>query len=126
MIYLSKEPNLHDLPSRIEQGISIDCIHCTMIYPDVNRPDCPECHGKKRYFLPAQMMDKSSSQRTIINEIFNNKELLTFFLLEGQNLTGEKKEVIKSKCFALLRKTVIYNFDLKDLLVEIVRELDKT
>ena len=113
--------------SQKEQGVLIDCISCTIIYPEGERPDCPECNGKKKYFLPAQMMDKLSSHKIIMNDLNNLLKLnvdLNFVFFNTQDLSSDNVNLLKDAYFNLLKKVLIYNFDLKDFLIQNIKNLD--
>lgn len=110
-----------------EQGVLIDCIQCSIIYPDKDRPDCPECHGKKQYFLPAQMLDKTSSQKLVVHELMQllkNETFLEKGYFNSQDITSEQEKQLKSICLKLLKNIVIYNFDLKPFIADVIRKLD--
>lgn len=110
-----------------EQGLLLECIHCTVLYPSEERPNCPECKGAKMYFVPAHMMDKESSQNMIITE------LSTFFKEQNDFLpvhehadvfTQENAEKLRKEGFRLLKKLIMYDFDFQEYLKDLIRQLE--
>ena len=114
-------------PFEREQGIIIECIHCTILYPNENRPNCPECKGAKSYFIPAQMMDKQSSIRYIITELIKilaNQENLKDFD-NTESLPVDTLDIMRNNLFNLLKNIVIYNFNVKNICKDLILDIDK-
>ena len=112
---------------RQDQGVLFDCIQCSIIYPGEERPDCPECHGKKNYFLTAQMVDKISSQKLVVNDLIQlikNENILEKSYFNSTSISSEQEKLLKKICLKLLKDIQIYNFDLKLFLADVVRKLE--
>lgn len=111
-----------------EQGVLVDCIQCTIIYPGKDRPNCPECKGTKSYFLPAQMMDKVSSQEMIVKKLlsfFKNLDKIDDINTFIRKMNLEQTTKMREACFILLRTVVIYNFELRVVLKDMILNLDE-
>ena len=54
-----------------------DCIHCSLLYPELKGNGCPICNDEFHIFKPAQMMDKSSSQIKIFRKLFTLFDLIS-------------------------------------------------
>ena len=111
-----------------DQGLLIDCIHCTILYRGTERKKCPECMGAKSYFVPAQMMDKNSSQTMIITEIITFiKEQSNFLLVNTkiESLTTDDIKKVRREYFNLLKKLIIYQFDLQEYIKNSILQLDE-
>ena len=110
-----------------EQGLLLECIHCTILYPGEDRPNCPECKGAKSHFVPAQMMDRSSSQTMIITEISKFIKEQSKLLTINENIDLLSKDHIdkmREEGFRLLKKLIMYDFDLQEYLKDLIRQLD--
>ncbi|MCY3412226.1 MAG: hypothetical protein INQ03_11385 [Candidatus Heimdallarchaeota archaeon] len=99
-----------------EQGIMLRCVYCTEIFPDIK--ECPKCDGKKEFFRPARMMDKYTSQRELV---MNLKE---FFSLFDEKCIYEPHlpEEDAQRMYFLIEKLGIYNFNLRETLIDLLRE----
>ncbi|MHA2503162.1 MAG: hypothetical protein ACXAE3_09845 [Candidatus Kariarchaeaceae archaeon] len=95
------------------QGLRMDCILCTVINEEVD-PNCPECKGAKTYFQPARMMDRQTSSMDIFDSI------VQVFGKEELDLMSMNKDEI----YELLKKVMIYHFDIKRTLIEMYKELE--
>lgn len=104
------------IPIPTEQGAIQSCIYCDLIYPET-KGNCPECNNSGPAFREAQMMDRDSSSRMILN-IMNDIDLSDYHEIEE---TEEKRK----KLISLLREIVLYRFDIKDALVTRIRDLDQ-
>lgn len=109
-----------------EQGLMMDCIYCTMIYPNLNSEECPKCHGKVHCLQPAQMMDEESSQRSIL------ESLKVFFAnLDGNIISGNKEGLtegeineLEEKLYSIIKKLSIYNFNLQRAFIDVYRNIN--
>lgn len=113
-----------------EQGLEMHCLYCKVIYPDLDSPNCPICHGTSTFFQPARMMDEATSQITLLRELaeffaFSSEKTIRFsdpsFNEIGQNTQKELKE----RVFDLLKKVEIYQFDLRQTLINMYQQLDQ-
>lgn len=105
----------------MEQGVMTDCIYCTVVYTEL-RGKCPRCGNKGPTFKPAQMMDRESSQRAVLDCLFS--------LAGGErgiNNNDDKPAgmAYRRELIGLLKMMTIYNFDLKDAIVARIRDLDR-
>ena len=110
-----------------EQGTMMTCVYCTTVYPDLYTKDCPICKGKKNFFRPARMMDKESSQ-TYMFEILSSffKELPSIhFPLSSEEITKEEAIKIKNIALGILNDLILYNFDFKDAIVNLIRNIEE-
>lgn len=120
--------NQTDLPSshHPEQGLLMNCIYCHLVYPDLKNNDCPVCKDNNQFFKPAQMMDKASSQIRLFQELSH-----LFQTLKTENIPPSSSELskeelleLKDKTYSLLESIVMYNFDIKDGIIELIRDFD--
>ncbi len=94
------------------QGLLLDCVYCNLIHPELKgKKECPHCHGQTPKFKPMQMMDKTSSEHSVMNMIIEMKYT--------DDLEQYKKDLI-----GLLTEVEVYNFDLKSALITIIRDLE--
>ena len=95
-----------------EQGVLAECVYCKYIHPELKgTKNCPKCHGMTPKFREAQMMDKESSQKEILDIILK---------LEYTNDSSK----LKNNFLRLLDIMEIYNFDLRFALVNAIREIE--
>lgn len=97
-----------------EQGVYIDCIYCKVIYPEINSINCQWCKGESGYFRPARMMDKHSSDKYIMDI------LKPFF--ENYDMNEEVDEGTRKRMVGIVEAISIYNFDLKQALIDTIRQ----
>ena len=94
-----------------QQGTLVDCVYCKYVRPELKGEQCPVCHGRTPEFRPARMMDTPTSQMEIlqkIEEIYCHKNELDF----------------KQGLLTLLTHIDLYNFDLKDAIINQIRYLE--
>ena len=97
-----------------EQGVYIDCIYCKIIYPEVNSINCKKCKGEGGYFRQARMMDQQTSSNYVIdvlNSFFHNVDVHEVI-----------DDSVTSQLIGLVELLSIYNFDLKQSLIQIIRQ----
>ena len=93
-----------------EQGCMVDCVYCSSILPNMKwTGQCPYCHGHSPYFKPMQMMDRSTANRQLLFEIFSQD-------------SPELYSMQESYAVNLLTKIEVHNFDLKQALIEFLKE----
>lgn len=96
-----------------EQGCLVDCIYCKYIHPEFqNSKNCPKCHGETPYFQPAQMMDQYSSSKHILYRIFELPKDIS-------------EEQLYNHVYHLLKEIEIYGYDLKQSLIDYLKENEK-
>ena len=105
----------------MEQGVQTDCIYCTEVYPEL-RGKCPVCGTGGPTFMPAQMMDRESSMRAVLDQLFS--------LAEGEQGICENDDksagmAYRRELIGVLKSMAIYNFELKDAILARVRDLDR-
>ena len=103
------------IPIQPEQGAIQSCIYCDLIYPET-KGNCSECDNSGPGFRQAQMMDRESSSRMILN-MMNEIDLSDFHDIERAE--EKRKELI-----SLLGDVVLYDFNIKGALVTRIRDLD--
>ncbi len=106
---------------QMEQGVQTDCIYCNEVYPEL-KGKCPVCGNRGPKFTPAQMMDRESSQRAVLDRLLS--------LAEGErgiNNNDDKSAVLayRREIIGVLKSIVIYDFELKGALVCRIRDLDR-
>ncbi len=95
-----------------EQGVQADCVYCKYVRPELKGTEkCPKCHGVTPKFREAQMMDKQSSGHKILRRILALKHT-------------EDLAKLKDDFLGLLDAMDIYNFDLKDAIVNAIRLIE--
>ena len=95
-----------------EQGCLIDCVYCKYIRPDLQGKSlCPKCHGVTPYFQPSRMMDKTSASKMILSGLINNP---------NQMKLNEEQDFLLN----LLKNIEIYSFNLKDAIIQQLRDLE--
>ena len=106
------------------QGLLMECIYCSLIFPELKNNNCPVCKDKNIFFQPAQMMDKNSSQ------IYLMQKLSLFFQVLAQDippnmndLSDERIQEIKDNSLSILNNIAKYNFDLQEALIDLIRGL---
>jgi hypothetical protein len=106
-----------ELPfDRMDQGCLTTCAYCTEVHPELNgSADCPYCHGQQTKFRPARMMDRQTSLDEVLHSVLN------FALEMGQELSQER---LQFGLLSLLDMVNLYNFDLKEALIQKIRSLD--
>ncbi len=106
---------LSQIPDQPEQGAIQGCIYCDLIYPET-KGNCPECMNSGPGFRQAQMMDRESSSRMILN-IMNEMDLSDFNQIEE---AGAKRE----RYISLLKDIILYDFDIRSALITRIKDLD--
>ncbi|MHA1674689.1 MAG: hypothetical protein ACTSYI_13805 [Promethearchaeota archaeon] len=94
-----------------EQGCLVNCVFCSYILPNLKGNDqCPYCHGNSLYFKPMHMMDRSTANRQLLHEIFSQDSPDLYSMQESYAVN-------------LLTKIEAHNFDLKQALIDFLKEL---
>ena len=88
----------------------MNCIYCYIIYPEL-KGNCPKCGKAGGGFRAAQMMDRESSSRMIL-DMMNDTDLL-----------HDRNEEKRERLISLLRDVVLYDFDLVSALALRIREM---
>lgn len=112
-----------DDPMHMEQGAMMDCRYCRDIYPDL-KGECPSCRGGGPSFRPARMMDKETSLREVLPGVLGLWELE----LKIREAEESDQDLIKHYRNALIRTVEeigLYDFNIKDALVQRIRDLDQ-
>lgn len=95
-----------------DQGCLVDCVYCKWIQPELlHTTKCPLCHGKTPYFQSMRMMDSYTSRREILMD-----------LLEREVGSEKENEWTTSRLLKLLTKINVYDFDLKQAIIELIQE----
>ena len=109
----------------MEQGTEMECVLCTVIYPELKGKECPICKGAGFYFQPARMMDLYTSRREMLNYLY----YFTMNRDKFERMDPEEKEKmaldIRNEAIGMIKKIIIYNFELKETLIDLVHELDE-
>jgi len=105
----------------MEQGVQTDCLYCTEVYPEL-RGRCPVCGNGGPTFTPAQMMDRESSMRAVLDQLFS--------LAEGEQRIRENDDksvgiAYRRELIGVLKSMAIYDFELKDAIVARIHDLDR-
>lgn len=95
----------------MRQGVELECVNCNLIQGKIVS-NCKYCKGTGSYFKPAQMMDKESGTTYIWNEL---QQYLDEELHESNDI---------GILYTLLEKVLIYNFDVKEYLVERIKKIE--
>ena len=106
----------------MEQGLWTECVYCTMVNTEIGK-DCPYCNGNFYYFQPAQMMDKSSSQQMILKSLTELKPIFDTYYSNEEDKNNAA--YLKKMLLGILKDVNIYNFDLKDALINYIRWLEE-
>ncbi|MHA1785882.1 MAG: hypothetical protein ACTSVY_05170 [Candidatus Helarchaeota archaeon] len=104
-----------------EQGVEMECMYCSVLYPEFKGKSCPVCDGKGIVFQPARMMDEFTSREEIFQDLFEFLRHRDEFKLDEKPDLPQK---IKNSAINILKKVVIYNFNMKDALITLIHELD--
>ncbi len=125
-----KEPRKNDekfdFPP-LEQGLLIECIHCKVLYPELDSSDCHWCQGAGQYFQPARMMSPELSQQVLLQQLIEYcRDWGSFLINHESSLDDAMKENLRKKSLNLLQNILIYNFDLKESLIQLIRTLDSS
>jgi len=113
-----------------EQGLEMECLYCTKIYPELREKECPVCKGARFIFQPAQMMDVETSERAIfthLSEFLQNYYKHELDVGHAEKDFEKKKklaETAKNDAINLIKKIHIYNFNLSEALIHLVHEID--
>jgi hypothetical protein len=107
--------DLSQIPIQPQQGAIQSCIFCDLIYPKT-KGNCNECNNSGSGFRSAQMMDRESSSRMILNSM-NEIDLSDFHEIEEVKMKRER-------LISLLRDIVLYHFDISEALVTRIKDLD--
>jgi hypothetical protein len=99
---------------RQDQGLSMECVYCTLVRPDIGG-DCPECHGARVRFQPARMMDGPTSRDHVLSRFFHH----------GAVLPGSGGATERDRLLALLEEVVIYGFDPALALAEALHRVEE-
>jgi len=75
--------------------------------------DCPICHGNTPYFQPMRMMDAFTSRIETINKFLRIKREV-------------EPEMLKRQLLGLLTDVIVYNFDLKEALIDYIRYIENS
>lgn len=89
-----------------EQGTTINCVYCQVIYPDFPSKDCSVCKGVGSYFLPARMMDRFTQNIELLQDLQYYFQAIQEEPLDAQRL------------FHLIEKLHLYRFDLLEALIQ--------
>ena len=115
-----------------DQGIEMECVYCTKIYPELRDKGCPVCKDVRFIFQTAQMMDVDSSERAIFAHLseflqYYNKHELDLEYTD-KNFETKKKlaETAKNDVINLIKKINIYNFNLEEALIHLIHKFDMT
>ena len=96
-----------------QQGTMVDCVYCKYVHPELKgKSTCPVCRGDTPSFRPARMMDRHTSRRDVLKHLFSIQR-------------SEKDEEFKNTLVRLLTRIDIYNFDLKEALIDQIRDLEE-
>lgn len=106
---------LPQIPIQPDQGAIVGCVYCELIYPE-RKGSCPECNNSGLGFRQAQMMDRDSSSRMILNSM-NDIDLSDLHEIE-------QVEMKRKRLIALLEDITLYGFDIQEALVRRIKELD--
>ncbi|NHI93724.1 MAG: hypothetical protein EAX96_14655 [Candidatus Lokiarchaeota archaeon] len=113
-----------------EQGVQMECIFCTKLYPELRKKGCPACKGVGFIFQPAQMMDVDSFEREIFSHLHEflhhyYKDKLDFdFIEKGFEEKKKLAKNAKNDAINLLKKLHIYGFDLSEALIRLIHKID--
>lgn len=105
---------------QMNQGAEIQCAYCGVAYPEL-KEECPECQGAGGRFKQAQMMDKESSSRQVLDQ------LLELFQFEHDLREKDDRDLAITYRRALLNMIEnidLYQFDIKDALAIRLKDLD--
>ena len=95
-----------------EQGTFVDCVYCGLIKPELKgTKQCPKCGGVSRAFKAMRMMDRSTSERELLDRIFRIQ-------------LNQEGKLPKDDLINLLTSVVVYNFDFKSGLINLIREIE--
>ncbi len=95
-----------------EQGTIVDCVYCGLIKPELKGTKrCPKCGGVSSSFKAMRMMDKNTSGRELLDRIFRIQ-------------MNQEGELPKDELINLLTSVVVYNFDFKSALINLIREIE--
>jgi hypothetical protein len=87
-------------------------VYCGLIKPELKGTKrCPKCGGVSRSFKSMRMMDKNTSGRELLNRIFRIQ-------------MNQEGELLKDELINLLTSVVVYNFDIKSALINLIREIE--
>lgn len=101
-------------PAMPEQGALQGCVYCGVIYPEL-KGNCPRCGKAGGGFRTAQMMDRDSSSRMIL-DVMNDLDISSCHEAED---AGAKRESLIS----LLKDISLYDFDIVSALALRIREM---
>jgi hypothetical protein len=95
-----------------EQGTIVDCVYCGLIKPELKgTKKCPKCGGVSSSFKPLRMMDKNTSERELLNQIFRIQ-------------MDQDGKIPTDELLNLLTRVGVYNFDFKSALINLIREIE--
>ena len=95
-----------------EQGTIVDCVYCGLIKPELKgTKKCPKCRGVSSSFKPMRMMDRSTSERELLDQIFSIQ-------------MDQEGKLPKDQLINLLTSVGVYNFDFKSALINLIREIE--
>lgn len=118
------------MPDR-DQGVTMECVFCSTLYPELKEKGCPYCRGEGIIFQPARMMTPKLSRDEIFRELAEffrfmaEKNLDQHSFHEIYKLEEDEAKNLKDRAISLLKKAVIYGFDLKDTLIDFIHQLDE-
>ncbi|MHA1144083.1 MAG: hypothetical protein ACTSRW_05040 [Candidatus Helarchaeota archaeon] len=114
-----------------EQGLEMECIYCKHVYPELKKEECPFCKGKGLVFQPAQMMEKRLSNVKIFRDLKDwlnfvmEENLLAEYQDENDIVKQDQAKVAKRTAINLVKRMIIYNFNLKEAIIEFIHDLDR-
>ena len=98
-----------------EQGLQMECIHCSVLYPELKGKNCPICHGSGFIFQPARMMDRDLSQRELFEDFTEFFYQLGKKKIEMDAIDAETEKKLardlRNHAIRLVKKLHIYGFD---------------
>lgn len=109
----------------IQQGTEMECVLCNVIYPETKGKECPACKGKGFLFQPARMMDLYTSRREMLNDLYYFTTNRDQFERKDPDEKGKMAFDLRNEAIGMIKKIIIYNFELKETLIDLVHELDE-
>ena len=97
-----------------DQGTMVDCVYCTEVRPELKGSEnCPVCHGNTPHFQPMRMMDACTSRIETLNKILHMHP-------------HDDLEPLKTQLLGLLQEVVVYNFDIKEALIDYIKNIEES
>ena len=95
-----------------EQGTIVDCVYCGLIKPELKgTKECPKCGGVSRAFKAMRMMDRSTSERELLDQIFRIQ-------------MDQDGKIPIDELLNLLTMVGVYNFDFRSALINLIKEIE--